>query len=445
MYAFFRLLGAVAACGLLVSTAFGRSNIPIDQGSGERAVLYEDDVNNPQEQKQFVGSVACRFEQTKGADGRASDIAMHVDVEIPDRKLKMTLSLRASIGPSGPTPGMELAFSLPPDFPGGGIDAVPAILMTSSEQEPGTPLAGLVVKATDGSFRLDFSNLDAEGRARNAKLAHGEDLFHIPLIYANGHHAFIVIDGSHTSSCERAAKEASIASQESLHPKDQSRFTPGDQASERQSGGSASKTSDESQEQSRHPPKDPSRFTPGDQASIERAALYEEDPSDPKGLQAIVGSVVWRAERINGADKASDIAVRADIEIPDRKLKMTMLFQRNTDPKLPASHTMELTFSLPPDFWGGDVSKVVGVMMKSDEHSRGMNLVGDVVKVTDGDFLVAFSNTDEKRSHNLRYLKERSWFDISVICANQRRAIITIEKGASGERAFDRAFAAWGE
>jgi hypothetical protein len=42
--------------------------------------------------------------------------------------------------------------------------------------------------------------------------------------------------------------------------------------------------------------------------------------------------------------------VRADIEIPDRKFKMTMSFRRNTDSSLPASHTAELTFILPQDF-----------------------------------------------------------------------------------------------
>jgi hypothetical protein len=36
-------------------------------------------------------------------------------------------------------------------------------------------------------------------------------------------------------------------------------------------------------------------------------------------------------------------------------------------------------------------------------------------------------------------------FDVPLVYANQRRAIIAIEKGAPGERAFNEAFAAWGE
>ncbi|MDE2062350.1 MAG: hypothetical protein KGJ00_08060 [Bradyrhizobium sp.] len=177
----------------------------------------------------------------------------------------------------------------------------------------------------------------------------------------------------------------------------------------------------------------------------QRVVLYDEDPSDPKGKQ-YVGSVIWRTEPIKASgNQKADIAVRADIEIPDRKFKMTMSFRRNTDPSLPASHTAELTFVLPPDFSGGGVSNVPGILMKSNEQARGTPLAGLAVKVTDGFFLVGLSNVDADRSRNLQLLKERSWFDVPLVYANQRRAIIAIEKGAPGERAFNDAFAAWGE
>jgi hypothetical protein len=177
----------------------------------------------------------------------------------------------------------------------------------------------------------------------------------------------------------------------------------------------------------------------------QRVVLYDEDPSDPKGKQ-YVGTVVWRTEPIKGAaGQPADIAVRADIEIPDRKFKMTMSFRRNTDTSLPASHTAELTFILPPDFDGGGVANVPGILMKSNEQARGTPLAGLAVKVTDGFFLVGLSNVDADRSRNIQLLKERSWFDVPLVYVNQRRAIIAIEKGPPGERAFNDAFAAWGE
>jgi len=102
----------------------------------------------------------------------------------------------------------------------------------------------------------------------------------------------------------------------------------------------------------------------------QRVVLYDEDPADPKGKQ-YVGSVIWRTEQIKAsAGQKADIAVRADVDIPDRKFKMTISFRRNTDTSLPASHTAELTFILPPDF-SGAASQRAGILMKSNEQARG--------------------------------------------------------------------------
>jgi hypothetical protein len=143
------------------------------------------------------------------------------------------------------------------------------------------------------------------------------------------------------------------------------------------------------------------------------------------------------------AGQPPDIGVRADIDIPERKIKMSLSIRRNTDASLPASHTAELTFVLPPDF-GTTIANVPGVLMKSNEQARGTPLAGLAVKVTDGFFLVGLSNVEADKQRNLQLLKERSWFDIPLVYANQRRSIIAIEKGAPGERAFNEAFTAWG-
>jgi hypothetical protein len=137
--------------------------------------------------------------------------------------------------------------------------------------------------------------------------------------------------------------------------------------------------------------------------------------------------------------------VLADIEMPDRKSKMTMSFRRNTDSSLPASHTAELSFILPPDIAGGGVSNVPSILMKSNEQARGTPLARLAVKVTDGFFLIVLSNHDADRPRNVQLLKERSWFEVLLVCTNQRRAIITIEKGAPGEQAFNFASAFWGQ
>ena len=44
---------------------------------------------------------------------------------------------------------------------------------------------------------------------------------------------------------------------------------------------------------------------------------------------------------------------------------------------------------------------------------------------------------------NLQLLNERGWIDVPVVYNNNRRAIVAMEKGASGERAFADAFKVW--
>jgi hypothetical protein len=174
----------------------------------------------------------------------------------------------------------------------------------------------------------------------------------------------------------------------------------------------------------------------------QRAILYEEDTSHPDGYK-YTGTVSWRSEQIKTAAGQPEIAVRADIDIPERKFRMTMSLRRNTDSSLPASHTAELKFILPPDFAGGGIGNIPGLLMKSNEQARGTALTGLAVKVTDNFFLVGLSNATTDRQRNVQFMKERGWVDVPIVYDNKRRAILPIEKGPPGERAFADAFTAW--
>jgi len=183
--------------------------------------------------------------------------------------------------------------------------------------------------------------------------------------------------------------------------------------------------------------------TQGGAAVAQRVVLYEEDPSDPQGKR-FVGSAIWRTESVSpGPGLPAEIAVRADVEIPERRIAMTWSLRRNSDPNLPASHTVEIMFRLPQDFPSGGVSNVPGILMKQAEQSRGTPLSGLAVKVTTGFFLIGLSSTEADRERNVQLLKERAWFDIPVVYNNNRRAILALEKGTPGERAFADAFRAW--
>ena len=178
-------------------------------------------------------------------------------------------------------------------------------------------------------------------------------------------------------------------------------------------------------------------------AVAQRVVLYEEDPNDPQGKR-LLGTAVWRTEMMAPAPgRPAELAVRADVEIPERRLTMTWTLRRNADASLPASHTIEILFNLPQDSPSGGVQNVPGVLMKQAEQTRGVPLAGLAVKVTPGFFLIGLSALETDMQRNIQLLKERSWFDIPMVYANNRRAILAMEKGTPGERAFNEAFAAW--
>jgi hypothetical protein len=200
--------------------------------------------------------------------------------------------------------------------------------------------------------------------------------------------------------------------------------------------------------QEQAPAQAPSAGAPGSQtvpAVAQRVVLYEEDPNDPQGRR-FVGSAIWRTETVSpGAGLAPELAVRADIEIPDRHMTVTWSLRRNTDPALPASHTIEIMFNLPADFPGGGISNVPGVLMKQAEQARGTPLAGLAVKVTTGFFLIGLSAVEADQQRNMQLLKDQEWFDIPIVYTNGGRAILAVEKGPPGDKAFADAFAAWGK
>ena len=184
--------------------------------------------------------------------------------------------------------------------------------------------------------------------------------------------------------------------------------------------------------------------TPGSQTLptlAQRVILYEEDSFDPQGKRYF-GVVSWRTETASPA-QSSDVAVRADVKIPNRRITMTWLLRRNIDHALPASYTIEMMFDLPADFPGGGVASVPGVLMKRSEQEPSTPLANVAARAMNGVFIIELSAADSDEQRNVQMLKESPWFDIPIAYNNGSRAILAIEKGLPGYHAFAEAFAVW--
>jgi hypothetical protein len=172
---------------------------------------------------------------------------------------------------------------------------------------------------------------------------------------------------------------------------------------------------------------------PGDQ--MRKAVLYEEDQANPNGFQ-FVGSAVWRTEAewrvVPGSGQKPDIVVVAYIGIPERNLSVRLALRRNDDKALPASHTVEVMFTVPADFAHGGIANVPGLLMKQGETTRGVPLSGVAVKVAANLFLIGLSSVEADRQRNVQLMKERLWIDVPIVYGDGGRAILAIEKAPPG-------------
>jgi hypothetical protein len=180
---------------------------------------------------------------------------------------------------------------------------------------------------------------------------------------------------------------------------------------------------------------------PGETLVAQKATLLEEQSGSSNGenVTAITAHVTWRF--VDGKDGPE---VEADVDIPDRSMKVRLAFRRNNDATLPASHLVEATITTPSDFPGQGIRAIPRLVMKNAEDSRGQPLIGASAKVADGFFWIALSAAESDVAANLKLMREANWVDLPMVYENGQRAILSMEKGTPGARAFETALTTWG-
>lgn len=176
---------------------------------------------------------------------------------------------------------------------------------------------------------------------------------------------------------------------------------------------------------------------------VQRSILYEEGEESGGAGTAAQGAVVWTIDEETNLDGQAQAVLSASVEIPERDVKVDIRIKPNDDNSLPASHLVEIKYEFPESFAAGDVVNVPGLVMKPTEEARGDALIGASVKVSPGFFWIALSSLPNEQQRNLALLRERGWIDIPMLYENGKRGILTLEKGAAGEDAVEKAITAW--
>ncbi len=170
----------------------------------------------------------------------------------------------------------------------------------------------------------------------------------------------------------------------------------------------------------------------------QRAAILIEAPDDPQRVKTFVGTSVWRVEA-----SGDQSVLAAEITLPEAKLAVAMRMTRNTDPKLPASHTIEFRFSPTSGADPMGIAEIETPQMRIEDSANGAPLAGVSAAITPNYFLVGLSNGDKLATRNMDLMRERGWFDVPMVLSNGRNAKLTFEKGASGDRALSQVMQAW--
>lgn len=183
---------------------------------------------------------------------------------------------------------------------------------------------------------------------------------------------------------------------------------------------------------------------PAETIAVGQKAIFYEEKTGTEAGTADQGAVVWSVVQDSpGLDQPEEPAIRGELTIPGRNIKLRMTIKRNGDKSLPASHIIEMAFSTPADFPGGAIEAVQRMALKDTEQAPGSPLVGVPAAFGDGFFLIAL--TDEKTAidTNMTLLQRQNWFDIPVAYRTGRRALLSFEKGLAGDKVFQEVIKAW--
>ncbi len=168
----------------------------------------------------------------------------------------------------------------------------------------------------------------------------------------------------------------------------------------------------------------------------QQALLYEERGGSEQG-SVERGNVVWSVIQDSPGDgQPPEPAIRGSVTLPGSKLELKLTIRKNTDQSIPASHLVEMIFTVPDGFAGGAIDNVQRITFKDTEQAAGNPLIAVPSKIADNFFIIWLNDARTAVDTNLSLMRKLQWIDIPVAYRNGRRALISLEKGVPGDKAF---------
>ena len=154
-----------------------------------RAILYEESRAKPGDVVASLdGSVTWKYVNS-GPNGPV----IEADLTIPQRQLSLVLTIRKNLDAEMPASHLVEITANAAQLPGGGIDAIPRLVMKPSEEQKGAALVGTPTKVVDGLYWIALAGGKDEAAANIATMRQS-NWFDLPILYKSGQRAILTFE-----------------------------------------------------------------------------------------------------------------------------------------------------------------------------------------------------------------------------------------------------------
>lgn len=176
----------------------GPAGATASQGSeiavAQRAILYTEVPETPQQPKAVSGRVVWRLDSESAGQGRPVETIVRASVEVPDAGLSLDFTIRRNTDSAFPASHIiGLRFTRTGDATNDAIREVGVPQLKADENERGAPLSAIASALGDNLFVAALSNVPVE-IDRNVELMQTRSWIDIPLRFASGRRGIITFE-----------------------------------------------------------------------------------------------------------------------------------------------------------------------------------------------------------------------------------------------------------
>jgi hypothetical protein len=160
----------------------------------QRAVLYIESPDNPQQPRTVGGRVAWRLDSETAGPGRPVETVARATVELPEIGLSLVFTIRRNTDAALPASHIiGLRFSRTGDDGNGAVKEAGVPQFKTDEGERGAPLSAITSALGDNLFVSALSNVPIEVE-RNVELMTRRNWIDIPVRFASGKRGIIAFE-----------------------------------------------------------------------------------------------------------------------------------------------------------------------------------------------------------------------------------------------------------